>query len=528
MSVPPQNAAGPTAGETEFADGSESPSSTKSSDGSSASASSSKAATQLPRLADFAPTEGDAYKLLGKGGMGSVYLAHQESLDRQVAIKTLSPELAEKTNFVERFRREARSMAKINHPNLVQCYAVGEQDGINYLAMELIDGQSVQDWLETTTKLSIADAVLIASVTADALQHAHSKKMIHRDIKPDNILVTRDGEVKVADLGLAKALDEDMSMTQSGHGLGTPHYMPPEQARNAKYVDHRTDIYALGCTLYHLLSGRLPFAGDSVVELVVNKEKGSYPALNTVNRDVPEKLSLVVDKMMQKEPDHRHASMADVLKDLDKLGLSGETLSFIDSPTKVAPRKGGAATMAGGQTIADKLPKKTAKKPPASSRDDAEASESAAGQGMAKQWFVRLPTPEGRMKLARATTAQLVARIKAGKLDVSKVTVANKQTGPFLTLAQLPVFQEHLQKQATVKKAAAKSKGLAEEFAKIDKQYGRRKWWNLAARWRDGTVGLLSLIVWLGLVAAVIYGVFWVVQTYFFEIGAAVEQKINS
>lgn len=487
----------------------------------------SKTLSALPRLPDFAPAEGETYKLLGKGGMGSVFLAHQESLDRPVAIKTLSRELAEKPNFVERFRREARAMAKINHPNLVQCYAVSEHEGLNYLAMELIRGKSVQDWLDQLGKLTIADAVLITTVAAEALGHAHSKKMIHRDIKPDNILVTDDGEVKVADLGLAKAVDEDMSMTQSGHGLGTPHYMPPEQARNAKYVDHRTDIYALGCTLYHMLSGALPFAGESVVELVVNKEKGSYPELRSVNRDVPERLSLIVDKMMAKDADHRHASMTDVLKDLDNLKLSGTTLSFINSPSKVAPRRGGAATVAGGKTLVEKTKKPTAAKR-RSSREDAKAVEAASGTGMSKQWFVRLPTPEGRLKLAKATTAQLVARIKAGKLDVAKVTIANSQNGPFLTLAQVPVFGEYLEKQATVKRAEAKSKGLAEEFAKIDKAYGRRKWWNLIAKYRDGTVGLLSLIVWLGIVAAVIWGIFYVIQTYGMQLGAAVEQKINS
>lgn len=472
-----------------------------------ARSSSSQTVATLPRLPDFAPTEADgSYRLLGKGGMGAVYLAHQESLDRPVAIKTLSRELAENPTFVERFRREARAMAKINHPNLVQCYAVGEHEGVNYLAMELMKGQSVQDWLEGKGKLSIGDAILVATVAADALGHAHSRKMIHRDIKPDNILVTNEGEIKVADLGLAKAIDEDMSMTQSGHGLGTPHYMPPEQARNAKYVDHRTDIYALGCTLYHMLSGALPFAGDSVVELVVNKEKGSYPSLRSVNKDVPERLSLIVDKMMAKDKDHRYASMADVLKDLDGLKLASQTLSFIDSPSKIAPRRGGPATVASaGQTMADK-PKAAAKK---SSREDAESSAAASGTGMSKQWFVRLPSQGGEVKLAKATTAQLVARIKSGKLDVAKTTIANSQTGPFLTLAQVPVFQQYLQKEAVNRRAEAKSQNLAEEFKRLDKQYQRRKWWQLLAKFRDGTLGIVSLVIWLAVVAAIIFGAFW-------------------
>lgn len=466
-------------------------------------------AVTLPRLPDFAPTSKDgSYQLLGKGGMGSVYLAHQESLDRDVAIKTLSRDIAENPNFVERFRREARAMAKINHPNLVQCYAVSEFEGVNFLAMELMKGRSVQDWLEALGKLPLTDAVLITLVAADALGHAHSKKMIHRDIKPDNILVTEQGEIKVADLGLAKAVDDDMSMTQSGHGLGTPHYMPPEQARNAKYVDHRTDIYALGCTLYHMLSGALPFAGDSVVELVVNKEKGTYPPLQKVAKGVPERLSLIVDKMMAKDPNHRFASMAEVVQQLDALNLAGATLSFIDSPTKVAPRRGGPATVAGGNvTLADDKAKASAKK--RTSREDAEASSAASGTGMAKQWFVRLPAAGGEVKLAKATTAQLVARIKAGKLDVAKTTIANQQTGPFLTLAQVPVFQEHLQKEAVNKRAEAQSQGLAAEFEKLAKQHERRKWWQLLAKFRDGTLGIVSLVIYLAVVAGLIFGAIW-------------------
>ena len=186
-------------------------------------------------------------KKLGQGGMGEVFLANQVSLDRQVAIKILSREMAKKPGFVERFVREARAMARIDHPNAVKVYAADADKGLNYVAIEFIDGQSMQDWMDDKGKLSVGDAVHVVMCCADALAHAHEMNLIHRDIKPDNILVTKKGVVKVADFGLAKALDDgEMSMTQSGTGLGTPLYMPPEQARDAKIVDHRTDIYALG------------------------------------------------------------------------------------------------------------------------------------------------------------------------------------------------------------------------------------------------------------------------------------------
>ena len=210
----------------------------------------------LTQLGDF-----KIVKKLGQGGMGEVYLAHQISLDRDVALKVMAKQFSSQETFVKRFKREAQTMAKLDHPHIVRGYAVGEDQGLLFLAMELIKGKSMQDWMEKLGKLSVGDALHVTLIVADALKHAHEINMIHRDIKPDNILVTDKGLVKVSDMGLAKAMDEDMSMTQSGTGLGTPYYMPPEQARNAKHVDHRSDIYALGCTLYHFVSGKLPFAG---------------------------------------------------------------------------------------------------------------------------------------------------------------------------------------------------------------------------------------------------------------------------
>src|SRR5690606_28560226 len=297
-------------------------------------ASGKKMARKTYTLGDF-----ELRKELGQGGMGKVYLAQQISLDRPCAVKVMSAELSKKPDFVERFIREARSMARLDHPNIVRCFAVGEEKGKHYVAMELIDGKSMQDWLNELGRLDVADAVLITLICADALQFAHAKNMVHRDIKPDNLLVTREGLVKVADLGLAKAIDEDMSMTQSGTGLGTPHYMPPEQARNAKHVDARCDIYALGCTLYHFLTGELPFRGETVLELITAKEKGQFKPASRLNPAVPERLDLIIDKMMARDPKHRYASCGEVIHDLERLGLAGETLSFASAEGAVPVRR---------------------------------------------------------------------------------------------------------------------------------------------------------------------------------------------
>ena len=474
---------------------------------------------ELQNVPDYTVT-----KLLGKGGMGAVYLAHQESLDRDVALKVMAKELAEKPGFVERFVREARAMARINHPNVVQGYAVGQHEGLHYVAMELISGgQSMQDWLDQLGKLSVPDAVLTTVVAAEALQHAHKLKMIHRDIKPDNLLVTAEGQIKVADLGLAKALDEDMSMTQSGHGLGTPHYMPPEQARNAKHVDHRSDIYALGATLYHFLSGDTPFDGESVVDLISNKEKGTYPELRTVNRDVPEKLSLIVDKAMAKDPATRYQSMDALVKDLDGLGLAGDSLSFITSENKVAPRRGGAPTMVGGATVA------APRQPAARKKPRAKTSAASAGKqvDLADQWFIRLPPKKGATKatVAKATTAQLVARLKAGNLNVEKVRVGNSPKGPFLTLAEVPAFAKHLRQRATLEKAKKTGRDQKKQFAKIAKQHDRRHIYRFFRKIKDGSLGIVGLIIWLGVVALALYGAYlgyeWAMANYGDQLPAA-------
>ncbi|MCA9066221.1 MAG: serine/threonine protein kinase, partial [Planctomycetaceae bacterium] len=197
--------------------------------------------SRVQQLGDF-----ELKKKLGKGGMGEVFLARQVSLDRMVALKTLSRDLSKRDDFVKRFLREARSMAKLDHPNVVKVYAVDSFKGIHFAAIEYIDGKSVQAWLDKLGSFSIGDSVHIALVCAEALRNAHDLTLVHRDVKPDNILITSKGVVKVADFGLAKAMDEDVSMTQSGTGLGTPLYMAPEQARSAKHVDQRCDIYALG------------------------------------------------------------------------------------------------------------------------------------------------------------------------------------------------------------------------------------------------------------------------------------------
>ncbi|MCA9080753.1 MAG: serine/threonine protein kinase [Planctomycetaceae bacterium] len=453
-------------------------------------------------------------KKLGQGGMGTVYLGHQISLDRDCAVKVLSKELASKSAFVDRFVREARSMAKIDHPNVVSCYAVGTDKGHHYVAMELMDGKSMQDWLDHQGKLSVADAVLVTMVAAEALHYAHELNIVHRDIKPDNLLVTRKGVVKVSDMGLAKAIDdEDMSLTQSGTGLGTPHYMPPEQARNAKHVDRRCDIYALGCTLYHFVTGALPFAGESVVELITNKEKGKFKPAHQLNSEVPEKLSLMIDKAMAKDPKHRYQTCADFVRDLEGLGVAGEALSFVDESIRVPVRRsGGAATIAAGAKTMGSMPAASAKTNPSmAARPAAPVKTSASSMSAINDgtWYVRYTSGDGRVKVGKMSQIQIVAGMKGDKFN-SQTQAAVNPKGPFLPLTQIPIFDDEARKMVTRQQAQAKDNNLAAEYEKLAKQYERRKWWHLLRRMIDGTLGFVGLLIWLGIFVALGAGIYFV------------------
>ncbi len=329
--------------------------------------------------------------------------------------------------------------------------------------------------------------------------------MVHRDIKPDNILVTRKGVVKVADLGLAKALDEaDHSMTQSGTGLGTPHYMAPEQARDAKHIDATADIYALGVTLYHFVTGSLPFAADSVINLILAKERGSYKPARQLNREVSDRLSLIIDKAMARDRKARYQSCAELIRDLESLGIAGESLSFIPGESAIL-RRGGAVSTA--PTSRSAAPKASPKSESSTSAEDAARQREKAGDAV---WLVKHHDSGGQEKITKMTTAQVLQLMKADRLDL-KTQAAASPKSPFLPLAQIPVFQDESRKLVTRQTQKAKGQNLAAQFAKIDKQYQRQKWWRLLARFRDGTLGLVGLILYLAVIAAAIGGAIYAV-----------------
>ena len=436
-------------------------------------------------------------KKLGQGGMGAVYLAHQISLDRQVALKTLSSELSKKEECVKRFQREARTMAKLDHPNAVKVYAVDSMKGLHFVAIEYVDGRSMQEWMNQLGQLSVGDAVHVILACADALQEAHNQNMIHRDIKPDNILVTQSGIVKLADFGLAKALDdEDVSMTQSGTGLGTPLYMAPEQARNAKHVDRRSDIYALGVTLYYFLTGKLPFSGESTLEVILAKEKGFFKSARKLNSQVPERLELIIDKTMSKDIHLRYADCASLIKDLESVEVPSSSLSFINHAQK------SVRTNASAPTREVKLgPERIQSSSKPVKRGTAPAQRSYHAE---KVWYITYPQESGRIKKGKMTTAQIKLGMRKGVLD-SRAKLCETPNGQFVAISQFPEFEQVIQGTIAKKTADQRSPGMKDVYAKIDRQEQRRKKFRFLRDWLDGLKGGVGLIVWLGIIAGLIF-----------------------
>ncbi|HZU37949.1 MAG TPA: protein kinase [Gemmataceae bacterium] len=260
-------------------------------------------------------------RCLGQGGMGQVYLAEQISLKRKVALKLLRPELACNATALLRFRNEAEAVARVMHPNIVQVYAVGEQDGLHYMALEYVEGCNLKEYLARKGRPDVALALSVMRQVAAALQRAAESGLIHRDIKPENILLTRKGRVKVADFGLSRCFGEGqeaLSLTQSGVAMGTPLYMSPEQVQGHP-LDPRTDIYSFGVTCYHMLSGSPPFRGQTAFEVAVQHVQTQSQPLCELRPDLPAELGAVVDRMMAKKPDERYPSAYELYQELGRL-----------------------------------------------------------------------------------------------------------------------------------------------------------------------------------------------------------------
>lgn len=255
-------------------------------------------------------------KKLGQGGMGAVYQAKQTSVDRLVAIKILPPKLAKNPEFIQRFQREARAVAKLNHPNIVKGIDVGEDNGYHYFVMEFIDGPTVGKLMEESKQLPEKQALDIVMQISKGLEHAETKTMVHRDIKPDNLMITKSGTAKLADLGLAKSMVDDVNLTAAGVAYGTPNYIAPEQARGETDLDSRTDIYSLGATLFHMLTGQIPFPGETAAVVMTRHINDPLRDPKEINPEISEEASAIIQKMMAKKRENRYASASELTSDI--------------------------------------------------------------------------------------------------------------------------------------------------------------------------------------------------------------------
>lgn len=311
-------------------------------------------------------------RAIGGGGMANVYLALDIILDREVAIKVLRFDFVHDADFIRRFRREAQSAASLDHPNIVSIYDVGEEDDIYYIVMEYVEGMTLKEYINRTGPLHPKEAVQIMEQIVSAIAHAHDNQIVHRDIKPHNILIDHMGHIKVTDFGIAMALSST-TITHTNSVLGSVHYLSPEQARGGLSTK-KSDIYSLGIVLFELLTARMPFEGESAVSIALKHLQSETPSVKRWNPAVPQSIENVVLKAMAKDPFHRYEAAEEMENDLktafdpDRLNEKRFTIPSDDEMTKAVPiiknlpENGSSSQSGGGEEEAAPLSKKEKKK----------------------------------------------------------------------------------------------------------------------------------------------------------------------
>ncbi|WP_026566420.1 Stk1 family PASTA domain-containing Ser/Thr kinase [Bacillus sp. UNC41MFS5] len=280
-------------------------------------------------------------EMIGGGGMANVYLAHDMILDREVAVKMLRLDFVNDEEFIRRFHREAQSATSLTHPNIVSIYDVGEEDSLYYIVMEYVNGQTLKQYINQHSSLRVEKALDIMMQLTSAISHAHQNHIIHRDIKPHNILIDRNGNVKITDFGIAMALSAT-SITQTNSVLGSVHYLSPEQARGGM-ANRKSDIYSLGIVMFEILTGRLPFSGESAVSIALKHLQSETPSVRRWNSNIPQSVENIVLKATAKDPFHRYNSVDEMEEDIrtalnpERMNESKFIIPIDDEATKAIP-----------------------------------------------------------------------------------------------------------------------------------------------------------------------------------------------
>ena len=331
----------------------------------------------------------DILDKLGEGGMGSVYKACHRDSGEIVAIKTMPAHLTTNTVLVRRFEQEFHVSRTLEHPNIVRSIDFGRHNNAPYLVMEFVEGESLGNRLERLGKIAEPEAVRIIAQVAKALHKAHKKGLIHRDVKPDNILLTSDGLAKLADLGLVKETDGDLNLTRTGRGLGTPNFMSPEQFRKAKEADVRCDIYSLAATLYMMVTGKLPFESCDPVEAWVKKVKNELPAPRQLVPELSERIDWAIRRSMHSDPDQRASNCRDFIEDLIGRGTRRVEISDKD------------------------------------------------------RWYLFFEDDDGEVRSGKGTSKSVRRGVQDGRLgEPAKVRASRSKSGPFEPLRKHPEFRD--------------------------------------------------------------------------------------
>ena len=346
---------------------------------------------------DTAKTVGnyDLLEKIAEGGMGAIYRGRHRESGQVVAIKIMPPHMAQNPVLLKRFEQEFRAASRLDHPNIVRALDYNDNGNSPYLVMEFVEGESLGQKIEREGKMSEAEAIRIIAQVAQGLHRAHKQNLVHRDVKPDNVLVTSDGVAKLADLGLVKETETDLNLTKTGRGLGTPHFMAPEQFRNAKNADIRCDIYSLGATLYQMVTGELPFRSNGPLDAWMKKIQNDLTPPRQVVPELSERVDWAIRRAMSADPEKRPTSCREFIEDLT-----------------------GRST----------------RRPPS-------ASDSSVVQQ--DVWYLVYKDETGVAHTVKGTIAAVRRSLKDGLLgDASNVRASRSKSGPFETLRSYPEFRD--------------------------------------------------------------------------------------